>query len=210
MATRSTTEQGRVTEGIDGGRARILDAAARLFREHGYAAVSLRAIAAEAGMQGGSLYHHFRGKEDIVSAVLDLGILRVHEAVEAALAGLPAEASLADAIHAAVAAHLDALLSHSDHTSANVRIFGQVPSRVREGNKAVRRAYEALWSDLLDRAVADGILRPGLDRRLARRALIGALNATLEWFDPDRMSPAHLATAYADLFLHGVLKEPAR
>ena len=40
-------------------RARILDAAAALFREHGYAAVSLRAIAAEAGMRSGSIYYHF-------------------------------------------------------------------------------------------------------------------------------------------------------
>lgn len=126
----------------DGGRERILSAAARLFREHGYAAVSLRAIAAEAGMQGGSLYHHFRGKEEIVGVVLDLGIERVREAVEGALAALPPRATVSESIHAAAAAHLEALLLHSDYTSANVRIFGQVPPRVREGNKTVRRAYE--------------------------------------------------------------------
>lgn len=194
----------------DSGRERILSAAARLFREHGYAAVSLRAIAAEAGMQGGSLYHHFRGKEEIVGAVLDLGIQRVHEAVEAALAGLPEDADLGESIHAAVAAHLEALLTHSDYTSANVRIFGQVPPRVREGNKTVRRAYEQLWADLLDRAADQGLLRAGVDRRLVRRALLGALNATLEWFHPERTDPRHLADAYADLLLHGILKEAVR
>jgi len=208
----SRSEPDRIAAGTspDGGRERILAAAARLFREHGYAAVSLRAIAGEAGMQGGSLYHHFRGKEDIVGAVLDLGIQRVHAAVEAALAELPTDAGISESMHAAVAAHLEALLTHSDYTSANVRIFGQVPPPVREGNKAVRRAYEKLWADLLDRAADHGNLRPGLDLRLARRALIGALNATLEWFDRESMDPRRLAAAYADLFLNGIVVESAQ
>lgn len=193
-----------------GGRERVLAAAARLFREHGYAAVSLRAIAAEAGMQGGSLYHHFRGKEEIVGAVLDLGIQRVHAAVETARADVPAGATVAETLRTAITAHLEAMLTHSDFTSANIRIFGQVPPRVREGNKQVRRAYEKLWSDLIDTAAARGALRPGLDRRLARRALIGALNATLEWFDPETMDPRRIAAAYADLFLHGMLAAPER
>jgi len=178
-----------------------------LFREHGYAAVSLRAIAARAGMQGGSLYHHFRGKEAIVTEVLDLGIRRVHEAVECALAGLPPDAGIEETIHAAVAAHLEALLTHSDFTSANVRIFGQVPAGVREGHMAVRRAYEHVWAEILARAAEAGELRAALDRRLARRALIGALNATLEWFDPERDDPREIAASYAGLLLHGMLGE---
>jgi AcrR family transcriptional regulator len=206
----NTASSPRQAAAADSGRERILDAAARLFREHGYAAVSLRAIAAEAGMQGGSVYYHFSGKEEIVAAVLDLGIQRVHQAVEAALGDLPPNAGVVQTVHAAIEAHLEALLTHSDHTSANVRIFGQVPSRVREGNKAVRRAYEKLWVELLDRAANEGVLRPGLDRRLARRALIGALNATLEWFDPGAMAPRQLAAAYSDLFLHGLVRESVR
>lgn len=206
-----TFSSGRGLEApADSGRERILAAAARLFREHGYAAVTLRAIAAQAGMQGGSLYHHFRGKEEIVGAVLDLGIERVHQAVEAALAAQPRDAGIDRSIHAAAAAHLEALLTHSDFTSANVRIFGQVPPAVREGNKAVRRAYEKLWAGLLDVAADRQLLRPDVDRRLARRALIGALNATLEWFDPESMDPRRLAGAYADLWLHGILRAPAR
>lgn len=158
-------------------------------------------------MQGGSLYHHFRGKEEIVREVLDLGIQRVHAAVQAARAGVPAGETIEQTIRAAVTAHLEAMLSHSDFTSANIRIFGQVPPRVREGNKQVRRDYEKLWSELLDAAADEGALRPNVDRRLAWRALIGALNATLEWFDAETMDPRHIAAAYADLFLHGMLAE---
>src|SRR5271154_5122899 len=44
----------------------ILEAAAALFREKGYAEVSLREIAQAAGMKTGSLYYHFESKESLV------------------------------------------------------------------------------------------------------------------------------------------------
>lgn len=72
-------------------RRRILDVAARQFREQGYAAVSLRGIAAAAGLRAASLYNHFASKEDLVVAVLDDGIAAVLHAVDAAVADLPAD-----------------------------------------------------------------------------------------------------------------------
>ena len=51
----------------------ILEAAAGLFREHGYAAVSLRDIAEAVGMKTGSLYYHFDSKESLVEEILTLG-----------------------------------------------------------------------------------------------------------------------------------------
>jgi TetR/AcrR family transcriptional regulator, cholesterol catabolism regulator len=44
----------------------ILKVAARLFYERGYPSVSTRALAQGAGIQGGSLYHHFASKEEML------------------------------------------------------------------------------------------------------------------------------------------------
>jgi AcrR family transcriptional regulator len=49
-------------------RERILDAALRLFREHGFDHTTMRDIASEAGMAVGAAYYHFRSKEDLVMA----------------------------------------------------------------------------------------------------------------------------------------------
>ena len=54
-------------------RQAILHAAAGLFRERGYAAVSLRDIAEVVGMKTGSLYYHFSSKEGLVEEILTLG-----------------------------------------------------------------------------------------------------------------------------------------
>src|ERR671927_66081 len=47
----------------------ILDVAARLFYERGYPSVSTRALAQAAGIQGGSLYHHFASKEEMLHRI---------------------------------------------------------------------------------------------------------------------------------------------
>lgn len=47
---------------------RILDAAARLFREHGIEATSVADVMEGAGMTHGGFYRHFRSKEDLVAA----------------------------------------------------------------------------------------------------------------------------------------------
>jgi len=185
-------------------RDRILRASAALFRDKGYAGVSMRLIAEASGMTAGSLYHHFPSKEQIVAEVLELGIARVHDAVARSLhesAEVPPEERLRRAIHA----HLDALLAHSDFTSANVRIFGQLTADLQARNLAVRRRYQALWDAFLSELQRDGVLRQGIDVKSVRQLWIGALNATLEWFDAERGPLAALAEGYSDLFLHGVL-----
>ncbi len=51
-------------------REEILRAARESFAEHGYAAASLRDIAERAGITAAGLLHHFRGKEELLGAVL--------------------------------------------------------------------------------------------------------------------------------------------
>ena len=51
----------------------IVDIAARLFYERGYQSVSTRVLAQAAGIQGGSLYHHFTSKEEILYRIVQYG-----------------------------------------------------------------------------------------------------------------------------------------
>jgi AcrR family transcriptional regulator len=190
-------------------RRRILDAAAVLFRDQGYAAVSLRAIAQAARLQGGSVYYHFDSKDEIVVEVLDIGIRTVFNAVEAVVSRHGPEPDHGDLIRDAISAHLHALHKHTAYTSANVRIFGQVPAHVRAANQTIRSDYEGLWRELLTDARRYGAVRPGTDLSHARLLMIGALNATLEWFDPAQGSIEKLADRYADILLNGLLV-PAR
>jgi AcrR family transcriptional regulator len=74
-------------------KAQLADAAAELFRKHGYHQVSVNDIAAAAGVTGPAVYRHFRGKQDILAHVLLSGMDMFGLVTEEALAepGTPAE-----------------------------------------------------------------------------------------------------------------------
>ena len=84
-------------------RAGIVDAAMRLFREGGYDATTMRAIADEAGVSLGSTYYYFSGKEELVQAFYDQ--IQVEHA--AAVAGLPDQPAFADRLRAVLETFVD-------------------------------------------------------------------------------------------------------
>src|SRR5947209_18257030 len=52
-------------------RAALLRAAGHIFAEHGFHRATLEAVAAEAGVSKGALYHHFPSKEQLFLALLE-------------------------------------------------------------------------------------------------------------------------------------------
>lgn len=67
-------------------RQQLIDAAAELFRRHGYHGVSVNDIAAAAGVTGPAVYRHFRGKQDVLGHVLLSGLDRFGQVTGQALA----------------------------------------------------------------------------------------------------------------------------
>ena len=59
------------SEQVAENRDRLLDAAARVFRELGYTGASLDAIAAAAGFSKGAVYSHFDSKADLFLSLLE-------------------------------------------------------------------------------------------------------------------------------------------
>jgi AcrR family transcriptional regulator len=174
-------------------RQQILDVAAKLFRARGYTETSLRDIGEQAGMKAASLYYHFASKEQLAAEVLGIGVQRVHRAVVNAVDALGATAGARSRLEAAIAAHLETLLDESDYTSAHIRCFPYVPATLRIQLGSARRGYEAVWRVLLDDVAACGALPPGMDPTAARLAILGALNWSLEWYDPAHGKPLQLA-----------------
>ncbi len=191
-------------------RARILDAAAKTFRQEGYAATTVGMVAKAAHMQTGSLYYHFESKDELLGEVLDMGMRRVHEAVSESQDRLPNDASHRERVRAAVEAHLTALLKHDDYTSANIRIFGQLPAELQRRHIPLRDAYATLWRRILTKAQRAGALRSDIDLGLVRMLLMGALNWSVEWYKPGRTAIPAIADQVCLLLFSGIgIEEPA-
>ncbi|MDP6173888.1 MAG: helix-turn-helix domain-containing protein, partial [Rhodospirillales bacterium] len=93
-------------------RLRILDGAARTFRDKGYGATRLTDIASAAHIQAGSLYYHFDSKEQMLDEVLARGHGRVFDGVRGRIKELGGRASYRERLRAAIRVHLETNLEH--------------------------------------------------------------------------------------------------
>jgi len=62
-------------------RARIREAALRLYAEHGTQATSIRMVAEEAGLSAGAVMHHFKSKDELAEAVRHAVVAKIREVV---------------------------------------------------------------------------------------------------------------------------------
>lgn len=98
-------------------RQRILDAAHAVFAESGLAGLSVRAIAARAGLSTIGVYSHFKGKRGILLALYADGFARLGDAADIP----PAVANGADLVGLLVNRYLD---FHRDHGAHYHLMFG--------------------------------------------------------------------------------------
>src|SRR5690606_41292834 len=75
---------GRMTD-PDSARGKLLQAAARLFRRKGYERTTVRDLATAVGIQSGSIFHHFKSKEEILRSVMEETVIYNTALLRAAL-----------------------------------------------------------------------------------------------------------------------------
>ncbi|WP_088625931.1 TetR/AcrR family transcriptional regulator [Oceanicola sp. 22II-s10i] len=171
-----------------GTRDRILLASARLFRYNGLHTTTLREVARETGITVGSIYNHFASKEEILDEVLRIGVENVAANVRDRVAALPETATGRERIATAIHEHLLTALHQGDFTSANIRLWAQLPPEVKRRQRKVRREYAEYWRSLFRSAQEAGELNPHLDVTVMELFVVGAINWTGEWYDPRRGS----------------------
>jgi AcrR family transcriptional regulator len=131
----------RQQPGIVGSRREeLLTAALSLFRERGYAAVSMEDIGARAGMAGPSIYRYFPGK----AAILVAGSYRLADRLTKD-AGEALSLPPGERLRALAGSYVDTVL-RVDNIMANfVSELGNLPERDAKELVRLQRAYVAEW-----------------------------------------------------------------
>jgi AcrR family transcriptional regulator len=188
MATTAPKPEAR---GGESRREALLDTAAAMFAAKGYDGTSIRDIAGAVGMLPGSLYYHFKSKEDLLIAVYRKGVARFEVAIEAAL-GTGSDDPW-QAIEAACTAHLSILLDGGDYARiVNPEFVRSFPVDMLPTLNAERDRYERHFEKL----IAALPLAPEIDRWLFKVALFGSLNWSQAWYRKGRYSPRDIAAAF--------------
>lgn len=165
----------------------ILNEAARLFREKGYEATTMRDIAVAVGMLPGSLYYHFATKEDLLISVYEKGVRLIIEKVQSAVAK---QVDPWQRLEAAAVAHLETSLKTDEHSLVVMRVLPKDVPKAAARLTKLRDDYDRLFIEL----VAALPLPPKADRRFLRLMLLGALNWSQNWYrESGRSSPRSIA-----------------
>ena len=176
-------------------RRQILEIAARLFAKKGYRGTSMRDIGEQAGVLGGSLYHHIRSKDalfvELHNAALDEAESRIVQAVQA-------QSDPWAKLNAACATLLDIQLAPDSLTTPMMNDFREVGEDVRQQLIARRDRFEGLFRSLVD----DLPLPLHIDRSVYRNLLLAQLNSTADWYRPGKLVPAELAAQIVTVFRH--------
>ena len=163
-------------------RDELLELAATMFAERGLRATTVRDIADSAGILSGSLYHHFKSKEQMVEEVLrdflDWLFARYQEIVET-------EPNPLERLKGLFMASFEAI----EHRHAQVVIYQDEAKRlsgqprfyfVEERNKEQRK----MWLDVLNQGVEEGYFRPDIDVDLVYRFIRDTTWVSVRWYQP--------------------------
>ncbi|HWS51912.1 MAG TPA: TetR/AcrR family transcriptional regulator [Microbacterium sp.] len=166
MATARATGKART-------RRRFLDAAARLFAERGFHAVSIGELGAAVGVSGPALYRHFPSKEAMLEEIL-LGtseylLQGAQDIVETSHDS--DEALLADFIDF----HLEFALAHRDVIRVQDRELGTLPDEANRRVRMLQRQYLNLWVEVVHRIRPEV---PVAHLQIVMHAVFGLLNST--------------------------------
>ncbi len=175
----------------------ILEAAAVLFAERGYAATSVRDIGERVGLLGGSLYHYIKSKEALFVKIHDIALQVAEDMIRVAIQETEDPWKR---LSAAVVTMLEIQLDPDSLTMPLMSDFQSVPPVVRERLVTKRDAFEQIFVQLVD----DLPLAPNLDRRIYRLLLLTLLNNVSSWYRQGRLTPYDIARQIVSVFYHEV------
>ncbi|TNF81185.1 TetR/AcrR family transcriptional regulator [Pseudomonas sp. ICMP22404] len=162
----------------DSARGKLLQTAAHLFRNKGFERTTVRDLASAVGIQSGSIFHHFKSKDEILRAVMEETIRYNTALMRAALAEA---GDVRERVLALIRCELQSIMGGTGEAMA-VLVY-EWRSLSQEGQRqvlALRDIYEDLWLEVLGQAKEAGYIRG--DVFITRRFLTGALSWTTTWF----------------------------
>lgn len=181
-------------------RREILQAALGEFREHGYHATTLGAIAGRLGMRKTALYHYFADKESILHACHRDSLAQLERIVaDARRFSAPAER-----LHHVIVEHVRVVTETLDGSPLAFDVASLAPER-RAEVAAGRDRYEYELRSVIDTGIEAGVFR-SVDSKVAAFVILGAINWITRWYRPEGVLGAEaLGEQFATQLVGGLL-----
>ncbi len=151
----------------------ILDAAERLIAGAGYAGFSMRELAEASGLAKGTIYYHFRDKQEVYWRVVDRQMASLQAQLSLAATG---HADPVSGLHAVIRTYF-ALISQRRHSlMATLRDNKAVQMPLQELIEKHRQGFMQPLADLVNQGIAEGFFHP-VDVDMTVISVFGMMNA---------------------------------
>lgn len=162
-------------------RGRLLLAAAHLFHQQGYEKTTVRDLAQVLGIQSGSLFHHFKSKQEILAKVMEQTIRYNHQRL---LDALNSTDNPEQQLKALISTELDSITGDTGAAMAVlVYEWSSLSTEQQQPLLQLRENYEQVWVDVIQQLVDTGKIQQ--DAFIWRRLISGAIAWTVNWYKPD-------------------------
>ena len=184
----------------------VLDAAAKVFYERGYAGASIQDVADELGILKGSLYHYIDSKEDLLFRLLE----QTHDDVDRILEEVVAEEGLAplERLHLYVRRQVEYNVTSLQRVAVYYHDVDQLSEVRRRAIFGRRRVHERFVIDLIEQAQRDGTADASLDARVSSSNIFATIIWTYRWFRPREYKRQAVAEACATFAVRGIAPHP--
>jgi AcrR family transcriptional regulator len=185
----------------------ILDRADRLLARYGYRKMTMDDLATEVGIGKGTIYLHFRSKEDLVYAHIDRVIRRVIERLQRVLrSGLPPAEKIREMIVLRVMYRFDSVQHFPESLS---EMFRDLRSGVSQRREHYFKEEAKLFAAALKEGQRLRIFRAA-DCSATANTIVAATNSLLPFHLSThelgkRSDIEKMVTQIADLLLYGLL-----
>jgi TetR/AcrR family transcriptional regulator, cholesterol catabolism regulator len=183
----------------------IYEVASELFSQRGYHATSMRDLAARLGMQGGSLYAHISGKEELLVEI----VTQATDRFDTALRPLRvAQMSPQDKLREALRVHIQVIATHLDSATVFFHEWQHLGPEYYNKVAERRDVVESFYRDLVREGIEKGVFRATLDVKIAAILILSVANWTYIWYrEGGPLKSDDIARVYTDMLLPGLLAQ---
>jgi len=178
----------------------IRKTAQRLFRERGYAAIGMRELAKEVGIEAPSIYNHYKGKDDILREIC----FDIAGQFFKALESVNGEEKPSRRLRAYIKAHIGVIAKNIEASDVFFHEWMFLEGVHLTKFKKLRYDYEQMFREVIEKGIKKGDFK-SMNTRLIILTIFSAINATYDLYKSnEKLTQEEIAEQITDLLLKGL------
>ncbi len=179
----------------------ILNMAAKLYRERGFARTSMRYLAQCVGMEAASLYNHIRSKEDILSGICFSMSRRYESGMEDIVRR---DTSAIEQLKSIIALHVELALDFPNETEVMQSEWRHMLAEDQQRYRAQVSKYESQIIQIIKRGMDEGLIAYA-HPRILMYTMLSSFRWVGPWYNAARgISKGEIKKTIQDLIIMGI------